>query len=91
MTCQMGMTISYFLFCLKFSINFLTPMYFRHPLNLILTLHAVKVLQDRGIVRSTKFIDLLTLPLRLTEIGPKVKVSVNGTKALGNKPKKVRI
>ena len=49
----------------------------------------VKVLQDRGIVRSTKFIDLLTLPLRLTEIGPKVKVSVNGTKALGNKPKKV--
>ena len=51
----------------------------------------VKVLQDHGIVRSTKFIDLLTLPLRLTEIGPKVKVSVNGTKALGNKPKKVRI
>ena len=37
----------------------------------------VKVLQERGIVRSTKFIDLLTLPLRLTEIGPKVKVSVN--------------
>ena len=51
----------------------------------------VKVLQDHGIVRSTKFIDLLTLPLRLTEIGPKVKVSVNGTKTLGNKPKKVRI
>ena len=51
----------------------------------------VEVLQDHGIVRSTKFIDLLTLPLRLTEIGPKVKVSVNGTKALGNKPKKVRI
>ena len=49
----------------------------------------VNVLQDHGIVRSTKFIDLLTLPLRLTEIGPKVKVSVNGTKALGNKPKKV--
>ena len=49
----------------------------------------VEVLQDHGIVRSTKFIDLLTLPLRLTEIGPKVKVSVNGTKALGNKPKKV--
>ena len=51
----------------------------------------VKVLQDHGSVRSTKFIDLLTLPLRLTKIGPKVKVSVNGTKALGNKPKKVCI
>ena len=51
----------------------------------------VKVLQDHGIVRSTKFIDLLTLPLRLTEIGPKVKVSVNGTRTLGNKPKKVCI
>ena len=50
----------------------------------------VKVLQDHGIVRSTKFIDLLTLPLRLTEIGPKVKVSVNGTKTLGNKPKKLQ-
>ena len=46
----------------------------------------VKVLQDHGIVRSTKFIDLLTLPLRLTEIGPKVKVSVNGTKNWRNFP-----
>ena len=42
----------------------------------------VKVLQDHGIVRSTKFIDLLTLPLRLTEIGPKVKVSVNAAQKL---------
>ena len=47
-----------------------------------ITYKYIKVLQDRGIVRSTKFIDLLTLPLGLTEIGPKVKVSVNGTKAL---------
>ena len=85
------MRISCYVFLLlEAFINFLTT-FFRYPLKLFLTLHTSKSIARPWYFRSTKFIDLLTLPLRLTEIGPKVKVSVNGTKALGNKPKKVRI